>query len=165
MTDLTSDPEFVDEPPTRSRWRSWRRLFAQSASASGLRRGLALILLPSLLLVGVEVYKAVNTVPALRQSQALVERSFEIITAAHSLDQAIQDAERGQRGFVITGDDAYLRPYFTGVRDTPGKLDDLRQLTRDSSEQQPHVELLAAQIKTKLAELQQTIAVRRERGI
>ncbi len=140
MTDLTSDPEFVDEPPTRNRWRSWRRLFAQSASASGLRRGLVLILLPSLLLVGLEVYKAVNTVPALRQSQALVERSFEIITAAHSLDQAIQDAERGQRGFVITGDDAYLRPYFTGVQDTPGKLDDLRQLTRDSSEQQRHVE-------------------------
>src|SRR5271165_3995985 len=164
MTDVTSDPEFVDEPPTRSRWRSWRRLFAQSASPSGFRRGLVLILLPSLLLVGLEVYKAVNTVPALRQSQALVERSFEIITAAHSLDQAIQDAERGQRGFVITGDDAYLRPYFTGVRDTPGKLDELRQLTRDSSEQQHHVDLLAAQIKTKLAELQQTIAVRRSEG-
>ncbi len=164
MTDLTSDPGFVDEPPRWNRWHSWRRLFAQSVSASGVRRGLLLILLPSLILVGLEVYKAISVVPALRQSQALVARSFEIIAAAHSLDQAIQDAERGQRGFLITGDDAYLRPYRTGVRETPGKLEELRQLTSDSPEQQQHVNVLDTAIKTKLAELEKTIALRRSEG-
>ncbi len=164
MTDLTTNPEFVDEPPRRKGRRSWRRLVAQSASPSGLRRGLALILLPSLILVGLEVYKAFNIVPAVRQSQALVERSFEIIAAAHSLDQAIQDAERGQRGFLITGAENYLRPYVTGVRNTPGKLEELRQLTRDSPEQQQHLNVLDPVIKTKLAELEKTIAARRSNG-
>jgi PAS domain S-box-containing protein len=164
MTDLTSDPEFVTQPPVRRRWRKWRRLFAQTTSADGLRRGLLLILLPSLVLVGLETYKAVSLVPALRQSQTMVARSFEVIAAAHSLDRAIQDAERGQRGFLITGDEAYLRPYHTGVQQTPGKLDELRQLTRDSAEQQQHIGVLDAQIKTKLAELQRTVELRRTEG-
>src|SRR5271170_4719507 len=113
MTDLTGDPEFAAEP---LRWRKWRQLFAQTTSPHGLRRGLALILLPTLILVGLEIYKAVSVVPALRESQQLVAHSFEVIGAAHTLDQAMQDAERGQRGFLITGDDAYLKPYDAGMR-------------------------------------------------
>jgi PAS domain S-box-containing protein len=164
MTDLTSDPEFVTEPPRWPRWRKWRQLFARTTSPNGLRRGLLLILLPSLVLVGLEIYKAISLVPALRQSQAMVAHSFEVIAAAHSLDQALQDAERGQRGFLITGDDAYLQPYHAGVQAAPGKLDELRQLTRDSAEQQPHIRLLDTQIKTKFAELQRTIDLRRTEG-
>ena len=119
MTDLTSDPEFVTEPPRWPRWRKWRQLFARTTSPNGLRRGLLLILLPSLVLVGLEIYKAISLVPALRQSQAMVAHSFEVIAAAHSLDLALQDAERGQRGFLITGDDAYLQPYHAGVQAAP----------------------------------------------
>jgi PAS domain S-box-containing protein len=164
MTELTSDRGIVTEPPGWHRWRNWRSLFAPSASASGLRRGLVLILVPSLILVGIEIYKAVSIVPALRQSQAMVAHSFEVINAAHSLDQAAQDAERGQRGFLITGDDGYLRPYYAGVQQLPAKLLELRQLTRDSAEQQQDIHLLESQIRTKLAELKQTIELRRTQG-
>ena len=164
MTDLASEPELAVEPTHPRRWRKWRRLAAVRASGNGLRRGLLLILLPSLLLVGLEAYKAVSLVPALRQSQAMVAHSFEVIAAAHSLDQAMQDAERGQRGFLITGDDSYLKPYLAGAVATPGKLDELRQLTRDSPEQQQHIALLADRIKVKLAELKRTVDVRRQQG-
>jgi PAS domain S-box-containing protein len=164
MTDLTSDPGFFAKPPRWRPGRRWRQLLANSTSANGLRRGLMLILLPSLILVGLEVYKAVSLVPVLRQSQAMVAHSFEVIAAAHSLDQAMQDAERGQRGFLITGDQAYLKPYYAGVQETPGKLDELRQLTRDSAEQQRHISLLDTPIKIKFAELKLTIDARRKEG-
>ncbi len=164
MTELMSDRGIVTEPPGWHRWRNWRPLFAPSASASGLRRGLVMILVPSLILVGLEIYKAVGVVPALRQSQAMVAHSFEVINAAHSLDQAAQDAERGQRGFLITGDDGYLKPYYAGVQQLPAKLQELRQLTRDSAEQQQDIHRLESQIRTKLAELKQTIELRRTQG-
>jgi PAS domain S-box-containing protein len=164
MTDLAGDPDFVVEPPRPRRSRKWRRLAAFIGAGNGLRRGMLLILLPSLALVGLESYKAVSIVPALRQSQAMVAHSFEVIAAAHSLDQAMQDAERGQRGFLITGDDAYLKPYLAGAQATPGKLDELRQLTRNSAEQQQHIALLDDRIKVKLAELQRTVDIRRQQG-
>ncbi len=164
MTDLASDPEFVTESPRRRGWRWLRAAFARSATPSGLRRALALILLTSLIPVGLETYKAVSIIPALRHSQALVSHSFEVISAAHSVDQAMQDAERGQRGFLITGDDAYLGPYDAGVRAAPGKFDELGRLTRDDAEQQRRVAQLDTQIRTKLDELKRTIELRRKEG-
>ena len=164
MTDLTRDPEFVKEPPRRGRRGKWRQLLVQSTSPNGLRRGLTLILLPSLVLVGLEIYKAASIVPRLRESQALVEHSFEVIAAAHTLDQAMQDAERGQRGFLITGDNSYLQPYDGGVGEAPGQLDELRRLTRYNPEQQRRIKILDTEIKTKFAELKQTIEIGRKDG-
>jgi PAS domain S-box-containing protein len=164
MTDLTIDPDPTPAPRAWRAWRIWRGLLAQPASPSGLRRGLILIMLPALILVGLEIYTAIGIVPALRQSQALVSHTFEVIAAARSLDRSVQDAERGQRGFLITGADSYLEPYETGVRAIPGRLQELRQLTRDNPDQQPHLAVLNKEINTKLAELKTTIDLRRNEG-
>jgi PAS domain S-box-containing protein len=161
MTDLTGEPELVEKIP---RWRNWRRLFGQSISLSALRRGLILILLPALILVGLEIYRAVSIIPALRQSQALVTHTFEVIAAAHSLEQAMLDAERGQRGFLITGDDGYLKPYYAGVQELPVRLAELRRLTRSDANQQRRVGVLDAQITTKLTKLKETTNLRRKEG-
>ena len=164
MANLMGGSEFIQQPLRWYRWRKFRRQSAASVSAHGLRYGLALILLPALLFVAIEVYRAVSIVPAIHASQARVARSFKIITAANSLDQAIQDAERGQRGFLITGDDAYLKPYYAGVQELPAKFQELRQLTADNAKQQQYIRILDTQIKTKLAELNKTIETRRKDG-
>src|SRR5215469_453391 len=142
MTDLTSEPDLVTEPPPSRRWRQLKAIVARATSPNGLRSGLLMVLLPSGLLVALEVYKAASIVPALEQSQARITHRFEVIAAAHTLDRAMQDAERGPRGFLITGDDVYLKPYYAGVRAAPGKLDDLRQLTQDNPEQQRRIEVI-----------------------
>ena len=164
MANLTGGSEFIQQPLRWYRWRKFRRQSAASASTNGLRYGLALILLPALLFVAIEIYRAVSIVPAIHESQDRVARSFEIITTAHSLDQAVQDAERGQRGYLITGDEEYLKPYYAGLQKIPEKLQELRRLTRDSADEQPHLEALDAQIKIKLAELKKAIALRRQEG-
>ena len=164
MANLTGGPEFIQHPLRWYRWRKFRRQSAASVSTNGLRYGLALILLPALLLVAIEIYRAISIVPGIRESQDRVARSFHIITAAHSLDQAMQDAERGQRGFLITGDDAYLKPYYAGVQEFPAKFQELRQLTEGNAEQQQHTRILDTQIETKLAELSKTIETRQKDG-
>ena len=128
-------------------------------------RSLILIIVPSLVLLGIEVYNAFSIVPNLQRSQAEVARTFEAgVDAARGLDHAMQDAERGQRGFLITGDDDYLRSYFAGIKEAPARLKELRQLTADEPEQLDRVGVIDKQVAYKLEEMQQTVEVRRDQG-
>lgn len=99
--------------------------------ASARRRwfGLALVVVPSLVLLGLAVYQVVTIVPELRQSQDPVAHSIAVITTAQALERSVRDAERGQRGFLITGDAAYLEPYRTGIQAVPVLLSKRKQLT------------------------------------
>jgi CHASE3 domain sensor protein len=46
---------------------------------------------------------------------------------------ALKDAETGQRGYLLTGDEAFLEPY-VAVRDgVRSQLEELRQLTTSSA--------------------------------
>ena len=131
---------------------------------TALWRGLALVLVPAVVLVGLEIYQIVRTVPELRRSQDLVARTIDVITTAQSLQLAIQDAERGQRGFLITGDAAYLDPYRSGLERVPAILSKLKQLTADNPEQQRRWPNLESQIDIKLAELKRTVDARQTDG-
>jgi CHASE3 domain sensor protein len=91
-------------------------------SPKTLWQGLALILIPSLVLIGIEVYEIARNVPELKRSQDWVAHTIEVINKTQALERAVQDAERGQRGFLITGDAANLDPYNKGVREIPDDL-------------------------------------------
>ena len=62
----------------------------------------------------------------MRQNRELVVRTFEFIGTAQSLQKSVQDAERGQRGVLLTGDPAYLQPYSKSLEDIPILLTRLR---------------------------------------
>jgi PAS domain S-box-containing protein len=126
--------------------------------------GLALIAVPAVIVVGIEVYQVAGNVPQLRQSQALVVHTIEVITTARALERAIEDAARGQRGFLITGDPAYLQPYWTGVKEITDTFSRLKQLTADNPEQQRRWPILEQQLNIRLDELRRTIDARRNKG-
>jgi PAS domain S-box-containing protein len=127
-------------------------------------QGLVLILIPSVVLVGLEIYQIVRNVPELRRSQDWVAHTIEVINATQALERAVQDAERGQRGFLITGDAAYLDPYKKGVQEIPDDLSKLKQLTADNPEQQSRWPVLEHQIEIKLDELKRTVDARQNQG-
>ena len=144
-------------------------MFADRASVKARSRlrlwqGLVLIIVPALALIAIEIYQLARNVPELRQSQDLVAHSMEVRAAANGLERAVQDAERGQRGFLITGDPAYLEPYRTGVKTIPDALAKLKQLTQDNPEQQNRWPLLEQQLELKLGELKRTIEARQNEG-
>jgi hypothetical protein len=95
--------------------------------------------------------------PGAEAKPDLVAHTIEVITATQTLERAIQDAERGQRDFLITGNAAYLDPYSKGVQAIPELLARLKQLTADNPEQQRRWPLLEHQINVKLDELKRTI--------
>ena len=70
-------------------------------------------------------------------------------------------AETGQRGFVITGDEAFLAPYMASLKDLPPVLKEARELTRDNPNQQRRLDEVEPLVARKLAELKHTVELRR----
>ena len=69
----------------------------------------------------------------------------------------VQSAETGQRGFLLTGRDDYLKPYTMGVEELPGSLDQLAALISDNPDQVPAVDKLRKLVSAKLDELRSTL--------
>lgn len=128
------------------------------------RYALALIAVPSAILVAVELYDAAAILPDLTRGEAAVAHTLQVIDAARALNASILDAERGQRGFVITGDPKYLDPYTAGVRSVPERLSELQRLIVGNPDQERRVALVRDQTEVKFAELKRTIDARQSGG-
>lgn len=100
----------------------------------------------------------------LREQRDLVDHTYEVITTIRSLFNKIVDAETGQRGYVITGDSAYLEPYRNALGSVPEALARLRELIADSPSQLDRSRQLEAALAVKLDELGHTVGLRRERS-
>jgi PAS domain S-box-containing protein len=90
-----------------------------------------------------------------------VAHTQEVRFALQALLSAMQDAETGQRGFLITGDEAYLDPYRAALAEVDGHLAEVGRLTADNPEQQRDLDAARPLIAAKLAALARGIAARR----
>ena len=99
-----------------------------------------------------------------RQANVEAERSREILTAVDSVMADLGDAETGQRGFLLTGDDAYLQPYNRAVLALPGDLATLKALLSEGYRGMKDFDQLSSLANQKMSELRQTIDVRRTQG-
>ncbi|MHA6718446.1 response regulator [Sphingomonas sp. RS6] len=108
---------------------------------------------------------AYHNVRELRESDAAIRHSHTVLIALDELLSTVQDAETGQRGYLLTGAPRYLAPYESAVAALPARLGELRTLTADNPVQQSSVDQLNRQVDAKLAELRETIELRRSRGL
>jgi PAS domain S-box-containing protein len=90
--------------------------------------------------------------------------THEVLEKIESFLSEMKDAETGQRGYLLTGKEQYLEPYGTAVQAVPVQFEELRKLTSDNPSQQSRIETLRSLIDAKLAELKETIELRRTRG-
>ncbi|MDE1992185.1 MAG: response regulator [Rhizobiaceae bacterium] len=100
----------------------------------------------------------------LRSDNDRIVHSHEVIIALDELLSSAQDAETGQRGFLLTNDERYLDPYNSALAAMPERLDEIAQLTSDNAAQQPRIAALRQHVAAKLAELKETIDLRRTKG-
>jgi CheY-like chemotaxis protein/signal transduction histidine kinase/CHASE3 domain sensor protein len=122
--------------------------------------GLAAVLV-FFLISGWVAYLNIET---LREDNLRIVHSQQVITTLDNLLSTVQDAETGQRGFLLTNDEHYLEPYNAALLAVTPQLDGLSELTRDNPRQQARIAPLKAHIDAKLAELKQTIDLRRSQG-
>ena len=89
--------------------------------------------------------------------------SLEVRAAANQLLVMVQDAETGQRGFLLTRNSNYLEPYRTGADAAPRALASLRAAVARDAQQAAAGARLQELVDAKLRELASTL-VPAERG-
>nr|WP_250893732.1 response regulator [Croceibacterium selenioxidans] len=100
----------------------------------------------------------------LRDGAARVQHTHTVITSLDELISSLQDAETGQRGFLLTGREDYLVPYNEAIARVSGQLDNIGELISDNPAQQRHLAVLRGRTEAKLTELKDTIETRRNSG-
>jgi methyl-accepting chemotaxis protein WspA len=89
--------------------------------------------------------------------------SLALIKATEVLS-LIKDAETGQRGFVLTGQDAYLKPLENAEAALKTAIDELQTLANNSKVEHTSMAELRDKVNAKLAELDRTVELRRNQG-
>ena len=97
------------------------------------------------------------------QLRSAAEFNQTVIERADHLLSTMKDAETGQRGFIITGDERYLEPYDNARARLPEQIDSLRILNDTTA---PAGTLIAIPklVSTKLDEMDRAIGLRRSQG-
>ncbi len=114
-----------------------------------LTLGLGLILV---LLLGYFVSHRIenNTQERLRQILLLENELGDLLSS-------MQDAETGQRGFVITNEEKYLEPYYSSIEKTPKLLKKIRDYPNQNQEYKKNVSSLRKLIAKKYDKIKTTI--------
>jgi methyl-accepting chemotaxis protein len=112
-----------------------------------------------LLGIGAVAYRSITLLTKANQS---ITHAYQVLEDVAEVLSLLKDAETGQRGYIITGDDTFLEPYQTGVAGAPAVIKDLRELTSDNPHQQKRIDEAEPLIAAKLAELKLTIDLRRK---
>jgi len=120
--------------------------------------GLALLIM---LVVAALAYRGTTR---LVQTAGWVSHTYQVLEQVATVETSLKDAETGQRGFLITGEDRYLEPYNASRKGVDGAVAGLRRLTSDNAKQQARLDKLDPLINAKYAEMQETVDLRRAKG-
>ena len=118
------------------------------------------ILLILFILVGISYKNARKD----RKDEQWVSHTYIVITNIWDVKSLLEDAETGQRGYILTGQRRYLEPYHTALQGLSGALSSLKTLTANDPVQQQRMRALRPLVSTKLAELKDTIDLRQSKG-
>lgn len=103
------------------------------------------------------------SIRGLQESTKWVEHTHQVIGVAKAVGGAMVDMETGQRGFLITGEDAYLEPFESGTNQFDELVKKGQSLTSDNPAQVKRWQEVATLKKRWMNEVaKHEIAARRE---
>ncbi len=130
-----------------------------------MSRSTVISAVPLILLVSAGGFLSYRSHLILRQDRDMVVHTYQVLGATREAMLAAEDAETGQRGFIITGDDTFLTPYEKARKQAiPASLADLERLLIRNRGQQKRLAWLHRLIDQKFAEIQTTIDIRRNQN-
>jgi signal transduction histidine kinase len=95
------------------------------------------------LVVGAAFAVLLSSVADLRGSEWRARQSEEVLVVANRLERLIIDLETGQRGFLITGQASFLKPWQDAQLAFPGQARTLERLVAGNPEQQARARRIA----------------------
>ena len=122
-----------------------------------VNRWLLLAVIPLFLLLAVGGYLSVRFAADEREQQAWVVHTYQVIDRLQKVLADVQEAEAGQRGYLLTRQDRFLAPYRSGVAKARKDLDVFQSLTADNQVQQLRVRQLRELVEARFKALDTTL--------
>jgi CHASE3 domain sensor protein len=107
---------------------------------------------------------AVIRIIQLGAANAAVEHTLMVRAEGEGLMSLLIDAETGQRGYLITGQQEYVEPYNAAIIELPKRIQSFRQFTADDPAQQQTITAFEGLAQRKMMILRDGIAARQEDG-
>jgi PAS domain S-box-containing protein len=99
------------------------------------------------------------------EDQGRVAHTHLVIEKLDALLTDLINVETNQRGYVITGKEAYLEPYQSAIHHTHEDLEGVRRLTADNPRLQRALDRLDPVAAKRLSDLQGWLEIRRQEGL
>lgn len=115
--------------------------------------------LASMILLAISIISYQSLIELVNTSNQ-VTKTQQRLNKITALFSQIKDAETGQRGYIITAKESYLKPYATATKTIEQEIQELKELTVNNSNQQSHLNDLQPLVNAKLVELKRTIDLR-----
>jgi PAS domain S-box-containing protein len=125
-----------------------------------VKPGLIFLFILLLGLSGVGFYLLQQSVEA----EELVVQTYEVIQIAQTILASVTDMETGVRGYIISGDERFLEPYYSGFPKNDSEITLLKRLTEDNAVQQSNITLLTSLIEKKQSICEVQMQLRRASG-
>jgi len=116
------------------------------------------------------VFVAVGTI-SYRSTSDMIEatqwrqHTYEVLAELKGVLLLLEQVETGQRGYAITGEEGFLEPYHAALGQIDPAIRELRKMTEDNPSQQRRLDALEPLIRSRLANAQENIEVRRTKGL
>jgi PAS domain S-box-containing protein len=99
-----------------------------------------------------------------QEAEGWVVHTYRVINSAETLLSTLTDAETGERGYLLTGDERYLAPYNAAITAIPQGLKELKEFTSDNPAQQARWAEINRLTGERLSVLKHAIALRNVNG-
>jgi len=119
----------------------------------------------SLMLLIVSSVASYISIRNLLESVELVQHTNQVIHATETSLSILKDAETGQRGFLLTGDEDFLEPYNGAYSKAIDEVKKVKSLTRDNPVQQVNADKLSEIIRQRLQQLAILIDLRKKGSV
>ena len=139
---------------------NWTKFFQRFSLEQKTVTGFGLAL-ATLMAVGALQYRVTR---ALIETDRWVAHTNAVRAELEQAYSAIQQAEAGTRGFVATGNESFLQQHQVGISRAGEYLRTLPGLIAESPLQRHNVDRLLSLTDRKIAQMQDLVSLRRERG-
>lgn len=106
-----------------------------------------------------------NSITQLERNQEEVDHSQQLVSTSRQTLQLLIDAETGTRGYVATGQNAFLDPYKSTVAKLGLNLSKLENLVENDPDQQDNINKLVTAANDKLVTMKNNIDTRDAKGL
>lgn len=111
-----------------------------------------------------DILTTYSNLTTVRSDERLVSHTYGVQQELAATRIALDEAETGERGYLITGNEKYLEPYSHYINRIKMHISTLKQLTGDNPIQQRRITTLSSYATEQISNLQKGIELEKQEG-